>query len=116
MRVRGDVSISFSINGDMSGNVIEPMLLIPFIENAFKHGINYSTKAEVIIDLNLLGNMLFLKVENDINSTKEKDKASGIGLNNVRRRLNLLYPGNHALKIEQTIDKYIVKLEISLKK
>jgi two-component system, LytTR family, sensor kinase len=115
MRVRGDVNISFITSGNLSEKVIEPMLLIPFIENAFKHGINYSERSGVLIELSLSGNVLRLKVENDINTTKEKDEASGIGLYNVMRRLNLLYPGTHHLEIIEKADKYKVQMEISLK-
>jgi two-component system, LytTR family, sensor kinase len=117
MRTRsGDITISFITSGNLSENVIEPMLLIPFIENAFKHGINYSMRSKIFISLSLLENVLHLKVKNDINSTKEKDKAKGIGLNNVKRRLDLLYPGNHKLVIKEEQDKFMVQLEIVLKK
>ena len=60
MRVRGDMNIVFLTKGNFSKNVIEPMLLIPFIENAFKHGIDYSKKPDVSIELNLSGNKLHL--------------------------------------------------------
>ncbi|HXA00422.1 MAG TPA: histidine kinase [Cytophagaceae bacterium] len=110
MRVRGDVNIIFLTKGNFSENVIEPMLLIPFIENAFKHG------SEISIDLNLTGNTMYLKIENRVNPNKENDKASGIGLNNVKRRLNLLYAERHKLSIEENKDKYIVQLKITLRK
>jgi two-component system, LytTR family, sensor kinase len=116
MRISGDVKIVFLTKGNLSENVIEPMLLIPFIENAFKHGIDYSKKSDISIDLNLSGNTLHLKVENGITPNRENDKASGIGLNNVRRRLNLLYPERHELTIEKNKEKYIINLEITLRK
>jgi sensor histidine kinase YesM len=116
MRISEGIKITFTTFGKLSENRIEPMLLIPFIENAFKHGINYSKKTEILIDLKLSENVLVLKVENHIYQTNEKDKASGIGLTNVKRRLSLLYPGNHLLTAEEKADKYLVELKITLKK
>jgi two-component system LytT family sensor kinase len=116
MRISSDVNIAFLTKGSFGENIIEPMLLIPFIENAFKHGIDYSKKSDISIDLNLSDNTLDMRVINGINLNRETDKASGIGLNNVRRRLNLLYPNRHKLTIEKNKEKYIIKLEITLKK
>ena len=80
---------------------IEPMLLIPFVENAFKHGTGIMEKPEINICLTEKDTILQFKVSNKFNNsvTEIKDKNSGIGLNNVRRRLNLLYGKNHSLYI-----------------
>ena len=115
MRIREGVTISFITKGDFAGKLIEPMLLIPFIENAFKHGINYAKPSDIGIEITLLGNELLLKVENTIhNNTREP--ASGIGLSNVKRRLSLLYPDMHTLDIEEKNGKYKVGLKITLNK
>ena len=117
MRIREGVNISFITEGNFAGKMIEPMLLIPFIENAFKHGINYSTPSDVIIKITLLGNQLHLNAENTIYNNARQSDASGIGLNNVKRRLNLLYPNNlHTLNIEDSDGKYKVDLKITLNK
>jgi len=97
---------------------IAPMLLLPFIENAFKHGIDALQNAEIKIELSADQGMLRLEIQNQI--FKEKNTSNmengGIGLTNTRRRLNLLYPDKHRLVIEENkIDKtYQVTLTINL--
>src|SRR4029079_8991062 len=78
---------------------IEPMLLIPFVENAFKHGTGLIENAEIDIELKTRNDILYFTVRNKYNHefVEEKDKTSGIGLSNVERRLNLLYAKNHSL-------------------
>jgi len=116
IRVREDVQIVFEVKGDYENKMIEPMLLIPFIENAFKHGVNYSSKSVIKIYIEVKDDQLYLEVENPLNNKTEKDKASGIGLNNVKRRLELLYPDQYQLLLDELQGKYIVKLNLSLKK
>lgn len=95
---------------------IEPMLLIPFVENAFKHGTGMIEQAAIHIDLKANNGVLYFTVQNKYNPQSEeiKDKASGIGLNNVARRLDLLYRNNHRLHIDKTNDFFTVTLEINL--
>lgn len=96
---------------------IAPMLLIPFIENAFKHGISLREPSFININLKADKERVLLDVQNSIHSKAigdtEADK-SGIGLDNVRQRLNLSYPDRHRLDIEETKGKHEVRLEISL--
>jgi LytS/YehU family sensor histidine kinase len=96
---------------------VEPMLLIPFVENAFKHCTELEHKKEIDISLNVKGNVLDFCVRNTFNSSHEssKDKTSGIGLANVKRRLELLYAGNHDLHIEDSKGWYTVHLKLKLK-
>jgi two-component system LytT family sensor kinase len=95
---------------------IEPMLLIPFVENAFKHGTGMIEHAQIDIDLKAVNNKLQFTVSNnyDPSSVEVKDKASGIGLTNVQRRLDLLYPNHHNLQITRENEKFIVSLQIDL--
>ncbi|GAA4306249.1 sensor histidine kinase [Compostibacter hankyongensis] len=95
---------------------IEPMLLIPFVENAFKHGGTLAGDAEVDIRLQVEGDVLYFSVRNKYQETPEdaKDKTSGIGLANVRRRLNLLYGDRYHLEIGRKEDKFLVSLRINL--
>jgi len=95
---------------------IEPMLLIPFVENAFKHGTGLIENAHIYIELKAEKNMLCFKTSNkfDPTSTEIKDKASGIGLVNVQRRLQLLHPGNHTLNITKDNTVFTVSLTINL--
>jgi two-component system LytT family sensor kinase len=98
------------------GFVIEPMLLIPFVENAFKHGTGLVPQAQIDIRLNLEDGQLNFCVRNRYNETMEweKDKTSGIGLTNVKRRLNLLYPASHSLEIGKGGGWYSVLLKLNL--
>ncbi len=94
---------------------IEPMLLIPFVENAFKHGTGWVQDPEIRIDLKVDKGELAFSVSNKIESTPgEKDKTSGIGLTNVRRRLELLYPGRHTLEIDPTGGWFRISLHLKL--
>ncbi|MCB0574851.1 MAG: GHKL domain-containing protein, partial [Saprospiraceae bacterium] len=91
------------IAGEAGTHIIEPMLMIPFVENAFKHGVGLVENPEIDIDLKIKGNELTFVIRNKISSESQesKDSSSGIGLQNVRRRLELLYPDNHRLDILQ---------------
>lgn len=92
---------------------IVPMLLVPFVENAFKHGMVLKDP-QINIHLNITGNVFSFSVKNKYNPGvhEEKDRSSGIGLNNVKRRLNLLYPDSHKLEISQDNDWHISNLSI----
>ena len=96
--------------------VIEPMLLIPFVENAFKHGTGLVPEARIDITLKLENGQLNFCVRNRYNETAEweKDKTSGIGLTNVKRRLNLLYPNSHSLQITKKDGWFSVLLKLNL--
>jgi len=95
---------------------IEPMLLIPFVENAFKHGTGLIQDAEIDIELKAKNHILYFTVSNKYNAEKEdqKDRTSGIGLTNVERRLNLLYAKNHTLLITKKDGWFTVSLQLNL--
>ncbi|HZI52538.1 MAG TPA: histidine kinase, partial [Chitinophagaceae bacterium] len=95
---------------------IEPMLLIPFVENAFKHGTGIIDNAHINIQLKAEKNMLHFNVQNkyDPLSIEVKDKTSGIGLANVQRRLNLLYGNKHNLLITKKDNWFNVSLQLNL--
>jgi len=116
LRISDSVNITFTIEGKIEGKMVEPMLLIPFVENAFKHGVSYLEDSNIDIQLMIDNNELHFRVEN--NMIKKNDdliqQESGIGLKNVLRRLDLLYPGTHKIDIEENLKKYIVNLDISL--
>jgi LytS/YehU family sensor histidine kinase len=114
-RFADNVNISVSLD-DADGQLqIHPMLLIPFVENAFKHGTGMFT-AEIAIKLKTAHQKIFFEVSNRYSSNghEERDKSSGIGLANVRRRLNLLYGSNHQLIIIKDDNRFTVKLEMLL--
>ena len=95
---------------------IEPMLLIPFVENAFKHGTGLIDQAQINIELSASNNELLFKVQNKYNPASQeiKDKASGIGLVNVQRRLELLYHGSHQLTVDKENHLFTILLQIQL--
>jgi LytS/YehU family sensor histidine kinase len=90
------------------------MLPIPFVENAFKHGVGMVQDPSIEIELNDDKKSLFFSVSNKVSkqNSEIKDGSSGIGLANVRRRLELLYPDQHDLTISEKEDRYLVELKI----
>lgn len=116
IRFEEDVDIQFKIDGAPTGQIIEPMILIPFVENAFKHGVGMVLNPIIDIDLKILDNHLFFSVKNKIGTETKSDKdgTSGIGLRNLKRRLELLYPNAHALEISQKDGFYFIELNLTL--
>ena len=109
-------AIEFSIDGAELGLTIAPMLLIPFVENAVKHGAQ-STNEQSTIDVSahMKNATLHFYVVNSKPTMVTESKREGMGLENVIRRLNLLYPNCHVLKIDDTEKVYRVNLAIDLK-
>jgi sensor histidine kinase YesM len=95
---------------------IEPMLLIPFVENAFKHGSGYLQHPEIDIHLITKSGRLIFEISNryDPVSTEIKDRVSGIGLSNVQRRIELLYQNRSSFFIHRDQDTFTVHLELEL--
>lgn len=95
---------------------IVPLILIPFVENAFKHGPDRSRNdSRVDVSLKITDDTLLLTVKNGVNHLAEKPTIGGVGLQNVRRRLELHYPKRHSLDMTETNNSYIVKLSVKLK-
>jgi sensor histidine kinase YesM len=115
-RFGNTVLIETSFDTANSPHEIEPMLLIPFVENAFKHGVGMIENPRILISLDIKADVLHFTVSNRFieNSDEVKDSASGIGLVNVTRRLNLLYPGKHSIKIQPENGNFNVDLQINL--
>lgn len=117
VRFDEDVEINLKLEGNRSSQLIEPMLLIPFVENAFKHGVGMIENPTIDI-YSLSGNdEIFFEVKNKIapESSEDKDSSSGIGLKNVKRRLELLYPDRHLLDIIKKDGWFTVRLKIKFK-
>lgn len=114
IRFEEDVEINLEVEGDPAAQVIEPMLMIPFVENAFKHGVGLIQSPVIDIALKITHKDLLFVVRNKITpgAPDEKDDSSGIGLQNVRRRLELLYPGTHQLEIKEDASWFVAKLGI----
>ena len=107
--------INFNVTGNIETNQIVPLILITFLENAFKHGVSNSSKnAFVNVNIDISENICFYMVENNKMNTQVNLEASGIGLQNVKRRLELSYPGKYTLDIIETDTTYKVKLNLNL--
>jgi LytS/YehU family sensor histidine kinase len=96
---------------------IEPMLLIPFVENAFKHGVVMYDQPRIDINMHMENDTLHFHVGNTCvqEGLEVKDNTSGIGLTNVKRRLELLYPETHTLVIDRRAEWFDVSLQIHLR-
>ena len=96
---------------------IPPLLFIPFVENAFKHGVSYREKSFIDIQINVINQKITMVVRNSIgkSSHEEDEYHSGIGLENVKKRLNLLYPDNYDLNINEDSSVYEVSLKLNTK-
>lgn len=113
-----DMSISHDLDINECEKLIAPMLLVPFVENAFKHGISHLRKSWVVVSLECNQTTINFNVNNSIHPKQEFDHEkhqSGIGLENVRQRLGLIYPGNHILEIISDHVEFSVTLTINLK-
>jgi sensor histidine kinase YesM len=110
-----NVQVNVDLQKPDNNYEIEPMLLIPFVENAFKHGTGLIEGAMIKVQLRVENNKLDFTVQNkyDPSSTETKDKTSGIGLANVKRRLNLLYGKKHSLLIAQKDNLFTVSLQLN---
>lgn len=118
LRLNNQIPINFDIKGNTMGVEIAPLILITFLENAFKHGVTSNNpEAWVNISIRVENDRLHYSVENSKakNALQDNGGKSGIGLTNVRRRLELVYPAKHTLKVEDTAHRYYIELQITLR-
>ena len=108
IRLKDPNFVKFTSEGSCTGKSIAPMLFIPFVENAFKHGQKNVKAPGIEIKLTCHSDSLNFEVTNHLDTEKEvvKDDTQGIGLANTERRLELLYPGKHELKVDQSNGLY----------
>lgn len=117
LRRNENYSVSFHHSREVKGFSIEPLLLIPFVENAFKHISHYNDRDNFVrVDLNRVNGAFIFSVENSKDDQSKSETMGGIGLNNVRRRLELLYPGKHELSIINENGVYRVDLKLKVEK
>ena len=106
-----EVQVDWHIPTSLSGQMIAPMLLIPFIENAFKYGVQIGMQSTIRIALERTTDRIRFTCQNPVfPTTASLTENQGIGLENVKRRLSLLYPGKHELEIRQDEQFYSVTL------
>ena len=92
------------------------MLLISFIENAFKYGTDYTGKTNITIEIKVEDDILSLKVSNYISLKEKSNLGLGVGIENIKNRLNILYSNSHTLNIEESDKLFKVELLLKLKK
>ena len=112
MRFHDTLHVSFQKENINSNIQIAPMLLIPFLENSFKHGKIVEEKLEVAIKLSIENNMLIFEITNS--SINEENQRKGIGLENIQKRLEMLYPNAHQLTIKESENQFKIRLEITI--
>lgn len=120
VRFDNRLELSFSTSGNMENQLIEPFLILPFIENSFKYCLDdANSQAWITISITASEEWLVIKIENSLPPVFAKNKDaenqySGVGIANVKRRLELLYPDQHILTIKNEEDSFFVSLKIKL--
>lgn len=117
MKMRSTSMVEVSFNYQLSNDkaLIAPLLFIPVIENAFKYGISNDIRSLIDIQISEIDNELSLSVKNNVvNKPDPKSEHTGIGLDNLRKRLNLIYPKVHTVSAGRIDDKFVVNLRINL--
>lgn len=117
LRLNNEIPVRFEISGPTDGVEIVPLIFITFLENAFKHGVSNNRPGSwVDIRIDLKGSTCIYTVENSkLDKSPNANGKSGIGLQNVQRRLELSYPARHELVMRDLPDRYSVQLKIDLR-
>jgi LytS/YehU family sensor histidine kinase len=111
VRLTDKMAIKFSVSGNVEGKQIAPLILIPFVENAFKFGVSTKEQAEIILDLKAENGTISFYTRNRIFKTENANgDNTSIGLKNTRRRLELLYPERHTLTVNEEGNHFVVNL------
>ena len=113
-RLRETVVINYTVSGDPMDYKIAPLILFSFIENAFQHGVSPEEESKIDIDLSVVEKEVRLYVYNKKVTISDHATGLGIGMNNARKRLELLYPDQHRLKVTETDKDYAIDLTISI--
>jgi LytS/YehU family sensor histidine kinase len=115
LRYGDRLEVLFNVNLKTDGITVAPLLMLPLIENSFKHGArNELRESWIHIDLELQNGSLVLKVENSKSEFQAEGIASGIGLQNLEKRLNYLYPERHSLQLFNEVDTHMAVLRIGV--
>jgi len=113
LRHAKDIYLDFSIEGDTIGKRIAPLLLFPLLENACKHGVLTDPQRPISMQLKITGNQLYFSIEN-VKNNYHKDKTGGIGIQNVKKRLDLIYQHNYSMNIRENDNDFSVELSLPL--
>jgi len=113
-RYGNKIEISWSVDGEIKDKFIAPLLMLPFLENAFKHGTSEQIeKSWLSVDISVMHDTLKCKIANSKNEYVSL-RANGIGINNVKKRLEFIYPGKYDLKINDEGDFFVVSMMLIL--
>lgn len=117
IRYGNSLDMQMEITGDYNNKIITPLLMMPFVENSFKHGTSKMLRKPWIkLFIQADENVLHFTLTNSKPVHETANRKGGIGLNNVKKRLELLYPQNHLLTIESTVNTFTVNMQIPLEK
>lgn len=115
IRLGQTVKVNFSVTGEPGQRRIAPLIMIPFVENAFKYGVNPEEESEIVISIKISHDKLTMFVKNKIVKVDYSEEyKSGHGMDNVSQRLKMGYPGRHKLNFGRFENDYLVNLEIDL--
>lgn len=115
IRFGNTVRVEYVVEGGGQGKKISPLILIPFVENAFKYGVNPEENSDIRIAVRITEHSLALEVTNNkVHVRADREEASGLGIANTRDRLELLYPGKYALTIKENERQFFVLLTLHL--
>ena len=115
LRIDQAIKLTYAVTGDVADKKIAPLVLISFIENAFKYGVNAEENSEIKIDIDITKSYLHLRVFNKKVSIHQLNQSkSGLGIENTKNRLQLLYPGSHKLNIKDTKNEFSILLSLHL--
>ena len=114
IRIDNTIKLTYTTTGDLADKKIAPLVLISFIENAFKYGVNAEENSEIKIDIDVTKSYLHLRVFNKKVKTHISQNNSGLGIQNTKNRLQLLYPASHKLVINNNKDDFSIFLSLYL--
>ena len=108
------IEISWNVEGDLKGKFISPLLILPFLENAFKHGVSDQIdKPWLSIDISLKSDTLRCKIANSKNEFVSY-RGNGLGITNVKKRLEYIYSGKHELRLNDEGNFFVVSILVKL--
>jgi hypothetical protein len=113
LRLTDEAAVNLEITGEPGDIKVAPFLLIPFVENAFKHAVNGEDNTEIKIAIEIKDS-LHMTVSNSKVTTRDRETGTGLGINTTRQRLELLYPGRHSLAINDETNTFTVSLRVDL--
>ena len=116
MRYADDIKVDLDLSDASAEGEVPPLVFVTFVENAFKHGISYEGQSFVSVSMSVAGQRLRFSCVNSRHAAANVDKCSGIGLENVRKRLTLLYGDDYVMKVSEKDDVYDLHVEIPLLK